>query len=130
MSFAALTGISPAILTELKLGRPRTVELTSAHNVITLTGVKAGDHVFLTSTDCGDLGPGDAGIMVLVNSVAISMKRIIEFTNPLYFEERERTAARIQVKYCGTSRVKQVESRGMGRPVIVDVVKISCYNAH
>ncbi len=35
MSFATLTGISPAILAELKQGRPRTVELTSAHNIIT-----------------------------------------------------------------------------------------------
>jgi len=130
MSFAALTGISPAILAELKQGRPRTVELTSAHNIITLTGVKAGDHIFMTSTDCADLGPGDAGIMVLVNSVVISMKRVIEFTNPMFFEERERTAARTQVTYCGTSKVKNVEKRGMGRPVIVDVVKTSCYNAH
>jgi len=130
MSFAALTGISPAIIAELRQGRPRTVELTSAHNVITLTGVKAGDHVFLTSTDCADLGPGDMGIMVLVNSVAISMKRVIEFTNPMYFEERERTAARIQVRFCGTSSVKQVESRGMGRPVKVDIVKTTCFHAH
>lgn len=130
MSFAALTGISPAIITELKQGRPRTVELTSAHNVITLAGVKAGDHVFLSSTDCADLGPGDGGIMVLVNSVAISMKRVIEFTNPMFFEERERMAARVQVKYCGTSSVKKVESRGMGRPVLVDVVKTTCFHAH
>jgi len=130
MSFAALTGISPAILTELKQGRPRTVELTSAHNVITLTGVKAGDHIFLTSTDCADLGPGDHGIIVLVNSVSISMKRTLEVTNALYFEERERTAARMQVKYFGTSSVKKVESRGMGRPVVVDVVKTTCFHAH
>jgi hypothetical protein len=130
MSFAALTGISPAILAELKQGRPRTVELTSAHNIITLTGVKAGDHIFLTSTDCADIGPGDLGVMVLVNSVSISMKRTIEFTNPMYFEEREKTAARMQVKFCGTSSVKKVESRGMGRPVIIDVVKTTCFHAH
>ena len=65
MSFAALTGISPAIIEELKRGRPRTVELTSAHNVITLTGVKAGDHVFMTSLDMEDLSPGDPGILVI-----------------------------------------------------------------
>ncbi|HMK16229.1 MAG TPA: DUF473 family protein, partial [Methanomicrobiales archaeon] len=70
------------------------------------------------------------GIMVLVNSVSISMKRIIEFTNPMYFEERERTAARIQVRLCGTASVKHVESRGMGRPVLVDVVKSTCFHAH
>jgi hypothetical protein len=130
MALAALTGISPAIIAELKLGKPRTVELTSAHNVITLTGVKAGDHVFMTSLDCQDLGAGDTGILVEVNSVAIAMKRVIEFTNPMFFEERERMAARIQVRYCGTSMVKQVESRGMARPILVDVVKTTCYHAH
>ena len=130
MALAALTGISPAIIAELKQGRPRTVELTSAHNVITLTGVKAGDQVFLTPIDCADLGPGDPGIMVDVNSVAISMKHSVEISHQIYFEERERTAARIQVKYCGTSVVKHVDSRGMGRPVLVDVVKTTCYHAH
>ena len=130
MSFAALTGISPAIITELKQGRPRTVELTSAHNVITLTGVKAGDHVFLTTLDCQDLGPGDSGIMVEVNSVAISMKRSVEISNQMYIEERERTAARLQIRFCGTSVVKKVESRGLGRPVLVDVTKTTCYHAH
>jgi hypothetical protein len=130
MSFAALTGISPAIIADLKQGRPRTVELASAHNVITLTGVKAGDHVFMTTLDCADLGPGDTGIMVEVNSLAISMKRTLEITNPLYFEERERMSARVQVRYCGTSSVKKVESRGMGRPVKVEVVKTTCFHAH
>jgi hypothetical protein len=129
MAFAALTGISPAIIADLKQGRPRTVELTSAHNVITLTGIKAGDHVFMTSLDCADLGPGDSGIMVEVNSVTIAMKRILEFSNPMFFEERERMAARMQVRYCGTSVVKGIESRGMGRPVLVDVVKTTCYHA-
>ncbi len=130
MSFAALTGISPAIIAELKHGKPRTVELTSANNIITLTGVKPGDHLFLTNLDCADLGPGDSGIMVEVNSVAITMKRAIEFMNPMYFEERERMSARVQVRFCGTSSVKHVESRGMGRPVLVDAVTTTCYHAH
>ena len=130
MSFAALTGISPAIIEELKRGRPRTVELTSAHNVITLTGVKAGDHVFMTSLDMEDLSPGDPGILVQVNSIAIMMKRTIEYTNPVFYEERERMAARMQVRYCGTSLVKQVETIHMGSPVAIELVKTGCYHAH
>ena len=129
MAFAALTGISPAIIEELKRGKPRTVELTSAHNVITLTGVKAGDHIFMTSLDMEDLSPGDPGILVQVNSLAISMKRSIEFTNPVFFEEREKMAARMQVRYCGTSLVKQVETRKIGRPVTIGLVKTGCTHA-
>jgi hypothetical protein len=129
MSFAALTGISPAILAELKHGKPRTVELTSANNVITLTGVKPGDHVFMTSLDMEDLSPGDPGILVEVISLAISMKRSIEFTNPIFFEEREKMAARMQVRYCGTSLVKLVETRRMASPIIIELVKTGCYHA-
>jgi hypothetical protein len=129
MSYAALTGISPAIIAELKQGKPRTVELTSANNVITLTGVKPGDHVFMTTLDMEDLSPGEPGILVEVISLAITMKRSIEFTNPLFFEERERMAARMQVRYCGTSLVKQVETRKMARPIIIEIVKTGCYHA-
>jgi uncharacterized protein len=129
MSYAALTGISPAIIAELKHGKPRTVELTSANNVITLTGVKPGDQVFMTALDMEDLSPGDPGILVEVISLAITMKRSIEFTNPLFFEERERMAARMQVRYSGTSLVKQVETRRMARPITIEIVKTGCYHA-
>lgn len=130
MSCAALTGISPAIIAELKHGKPRTVELTSAHNVISLTGVKPGDHIFMTALDMEDLSPGDPGILVEVISLAISMKRSIEFTNPIFFEEREKMAARMQVRYCGTSLVKLVETRRMASPIIIELVKTGCYHAH
>jgi hypothetical protein len=129
MSDAALTGIAPTIITELKRGRPRTVELSSANNVVTLAGVEPGQHLFMTSVDLDDLSPGDAGILVEVMAISISMKRQIEFTNPMFFEERERVAARVQVHFCGTSIVKQVQERGMGRATLVDLAKTGCYHA-
>jgi hypothetical protein len=129
MSHAALTGIAPAVITELKRGRPRTLELTSAHNVITLAGVEPGQHIFMTTVDLEDLSPGDAGVMVHVMALSISMKRQVEFTNSMFFEERERMAARVQVRYCGTSMVKQVQERGMGRATLVVLAKTGCYHA-
>jgi hypothetical protein len=39
-------------------------------------------------------------------------------------------AARMQVRYCGTSLVKQVETLHMGRPVTIELVKTGCYHAH
>jgi hypothetical protein len=68
--------------------------------------------------------------MVQVNSLTITMKRIIEFTNPMFFEERERMAARMQVRYCGTSLVKLVETRRMASPITIELVKTGCYHAH
>ncbi|MDD1653028.1 MAG: DUF473 domain-containing protein [Methanomicrobiales archaeon] len=129
MSQAALTGIASQVIAELKRGRPRTLELTSAHNVVTLAGVEPGQHLFMTAVDLDDLSPGDAGIMVDVMAISISMKRQIEFNNPIFFEERERVAARVQVRFCGTSMVKQVRERGMGRATLVELTKTGCYHA-
>lgn len=51
MECIALTGIFPQVIEELKKGIPRTIELTSAHNVISLTQVTPGSLIFLTTVD-------------------------------------------------------------------------------
>jgi hypothetical protein len=129
MRYAALTGINPSVIAEIKLGRPRTLELTSAHNIITLTEVEPDSLIFMTSTDMEDLAPGDGGILTHVMGLSISMKRVIEYTNPLSYEERERTSARVQMRYVCTSTIRAVESRGMGSATIVDAVKAPQYCA-
>ena len=52
----------------------------------------------MTSTDIEDLGPGDTGICVDLLSSVISMKRIVESSQGVYYEERERMSARVQLK--------------------------------
>jgi hypothetical protein len=131
MRCAALTGISPEIIRELKNGRPRTIELQSAHNIVTIATVEPGpeNHLFMTSIDLADLGPGDAGICVYVLATTISMKRIVEFSHGSYYEERERMAARVQVRYCASSVIKEVFHEGICQPTEVEVLKSSCYHA-
>ena len=129
MRYAALTGINPSIIAELKLGRLRTLELASAHNIITLTEVEPDSLIFMTSTDMEDLAPGDSGILTHVVGLSISMKRVVEYTNPLFYEERERTSARVQLRFVCGSSVKSIESRGTGRATIVDAVKAPQYCA-
>lgn len=129
MGSYALTGISPGIIAEIRLGKPRTMELQSAHNIITLTRVKSGDCLLLTSVDLDDLTMGDSGILIEIISLSIHMKRIVEFLNPLYYEERERMSARIQVKFIDSTMVKHVEGREWGEPTYVEVVKAKCYHA-
>jgi hypothetical protein len=129
MKCYALTGIAPAVISELKTGKPRTIELTSAHNIITLTDVKPGDCLFMTSLDLDDLTSGDPGIIADVISLTITMKRLVEFINPLYYEERERMAARIQVRYRDSTMAKRVEGREWSKPTVVEIVKSSCYHA-
>src|SRR5512145_1800831 len=131
MRCAALTGIVPEIIRDIKAGRPRTIELQSTHNVVTIASVVPGPetHIFMTPIDLEDLGPGDAGICVYVLSTSISMKRMMEFSHGMYFEERERMSARVQVKYCATSIIKEVFHGGLTKPVEVEVLKSSCYHA-
>lgn len=129
MNCYALTGISPEVIRELQRGKPRTIELQSTHNVVTLAGLEPGSSVFMTSVDLEDISPGDTGIIVELISVNITMKRIVEFTQGLHYEERERMSARIKVKCIGSSTVKTVSLESMIRPVSVDVVKSACYHA-
>jgi hypothetical protein len=131
MRCSALTSISPDIIKEIKNGRPRTLELQSTNNIITVANIAPGPdtHLFMTSIDIEDLAPGDSGICVYVLSVNITMKRIVEFVHGLHYEERERMSARVQVKYCASSVVKGVYHEGIVQPTEVEVLKSSCYHA-
>ena len=132
MRCAALTGIAPEVIRDLKAGRPRTIELQSTHNIVTLATVEPGPdtHIFLTPVDIEDLGPGDAGICVSVLSSSIAMKRLVEFSHAGgYYEERERMSARVQVRYCSSSVIKEVFHESLMQPTEVEVLKSSCYHA-
>jgi uncharacterized protein len=131
MKCAALTGISPEIIKDLRGGKSRTIEIQSMHNIVSIAEVKPGpdSHIFMTSIDLEDLDPGDQGICVIVLAISVSMKRMVEFSHGMYYEERERMSARIQVKYCASSVVKRVFREGVFGPTTVEVLKSSCYHA-
>jgi hypothetical protein len=129
MNCYALTSIAPEIIRELQRGKARTIELQSTHNVITLAGTEPGSAVFMTSENLEDLTPGDTGIIVELLSISITMKRMVEFTQGLHYEERERMSARIKVRCIGSSTVKNVTQESLIRPVSVEVVKSACYHA-
>jgi len=129
MKCYALTGISPQIIRELREGKARTLELQSTHNVVTLAGINPGELVFMTSVDLEDLSPGDTGIVAEVLTLNITMKRVMEYSHGLHFEERERISARIKVRCLGESTVKSVTLEGFTRPVTVEVMKTACYHA-
>jgi len=129
MKCAAITGISPTVIAELKKGRPRTLELLSAHNIISLTGVAPGDCIFMTEIDQDDISAGDRGIVLSVISVSISMKRTINHVTPFFFEERERMSARVQMKYTDTTSIRDVEGKDWYEPTRVELVISSCYHA-
>ena len=98
---------------------------------MTIAEVEPGPetHIFLTSIDLADLSPGDPGICAYVLATSITMKRMVEFSQGSHYEERERMSARVQVKYCASSVVKQVFHKGMTSPTAVEVLKSACYHA-
>ncbi|BBL69138.1 DUF473 domain-containing protein [Methanoculleus chikugoensis] len=128
MKYAALTGISPSVIAELKSGKARTLELNSAHNIITLTETAPGECIFMTSINEEDLSPGDPGIMVDLLALSIGMRRI-EVTNPFFYEERERMSARIKVQFRGVTIARDVEGRKWGDPTKVEIIRSACYRA-
>ena len=106
--------------------------MQSTHNIVTIAGVEPGEdkHIFMTSIDVEDLSPGDSGICVFLLSTAISMKRVVEFSHGgMAYEERERMSARVQVKFCSTSVIKEVFHESLMKPTEVEVLKSSCYHA-
>ncbi len=129
MKCFALTGISPQVIRELQEGKARTLELQSTHNVVTLAGIPAGSLVFMTSVDMEDVSPGDSGIIVEILALSITMKRIMEYSHGLHYEERERMSARIKVKCVGTSTIRSVTAEGLLHPITVEVLKSACYHA-
>ncbi|WOF15794.1 DUF473 domain-containing protein [Methanoplanus sp. FWC-SCC4] len=129
MKIAAITGISPNVLSELKKGKPRTIELQSAHNIITLTDVLPGDHIFMTEVDLDDLYPGDHGIIVDVMCITINMKRMVEYINPYYYEERERMSVRLKVKYVDKTIARNIDGKEWAKPTQVEIVKSSVFHA-
>ena len=130
MECISLTGIFPQVIEELKKGIPRTIELTSAHNVISLTQVTPGSFIFLTTVDCEDVTVGDTGIIAEVISVAITMKHTVESGSGYHIMEREKLAARVKLKFLSKTTIRANVTRcSITEPRIVDVVRPVAYHA-
>lgn len=118
------------VIEELRKGVPRTVELSSAHNVIALSMVSPGTRIFLTSVTCEDVTAGDTGIIVEVLSIAITMKHAIEVSSHYQVIERERMSARCKMKYLSNSTVKgTIAPCRLTEPRMVDVVRPAAFHA-
>ncbi|MDD3042434.1 MAG: DUF473 domain-containing protein [Methanosarcinaceae archaeon] len=128
MEYIALTGIADSVIETLKNHNLRTIELRSPQNFFSVLGLDAGDFVLLTSSRLQDLSNGTMGLVARVVQKQISTHSLI-MGNDLYIEEREATMARIQLKCKCMARVRDVLSKEIGKPVVVDVLEISCYEA-
>ncbi len=130
MECIALSGIHQSVIDELRKGIPRTIELTSAHNVISIANVSPGNRLFMTPVDCEDLSVGDTGIIVEVLSIAISMKHLVEVTPTQHIMERERMSARIKVRFIQNTTIRAtVNPCRLTEPRLVDIVRPVTFRA-
>jgi len=129
MECIVLTGITPNVIKEMQKGIPRTIELNSAHNIISVACVSPGEQVFLTSVDCEDIHSGDTGIIVEIMAVSINMKQHVDITHNMYIVEREQSYARIKIKYIANSTIKSITECSLTKPRKVDVVRPAWFHA-
>jgi uncharacterized protein len=128
MEYIALTGIADSLIEILKKHNLRTLEIRSPQNFVGVLGLNAGEKVLLTSTSLQDLTDGTQGLIARVVQKQVSVHSIIS-SNDLYIEEREAMSARIQLECWCMARVRNVISNELGKPVKVDAMEISCYEA-
>lgn len=128
MEYIALTGIAESVIETLKNNNLRTLELRSPHNFVSVLEINTGDLVLITSSRLQDLSNGTMGLVARVVQKQISTHSLI-MANDLYVEERETTTASVQLKCKCMARVRDVVSNEIGKPVLVDVMEISCYEA-
>lgn len=129
MEYITLTGISKETIEELKRGIPRTVELTSTHNIVSLSSATVDTDIFLTSIDCEDITTGDSGIIVHLISTTISMKHIVEMGGS-HICERERVTARMKVKFVSTAKIRAAPACCvLTQATVTDIIKPTGYVA-
>jgi len=128
MEYIALTGIAESIIEILKKHHLKTLEIRNPQNFVGVLGLNAGDKVLLTSTSLEDLKDGSPGLIVKVVQRQISAHSVIS-SNNLYVEEREAISARIQLECVCMGRVKNVISDELGKPVRVEAIELSCFEA-
>ena len=128
MEYITLTGISKETIEELKRGIPRTVELTSTHNIISLASASPDTDIFLTSIECEDITTGDTGIIVHLISSTISMKHMVEIGGS-HICEREHVTARMKVKFISTAKIKTVPCCVLTQARVAEIIRPTGYLA-
>jgi hypothetical protein len=128
MECVTFTGISKVTMDELKRGIPRTVELTSANNIISLASAAIDTDIFLTSVDCEDITAGDPGIIVHLISSTIFMKHTVEMSAS-HICERERLTARMKVKFVSTAKIRTAPACVFTKATVADIIKATGYVA-
>ncbi|WP_340820274.1 DUF473 domain-containing protein [Methanolobus sp. WCC4] len=128
MEYAALTGISERVISDLRQNRLLTIEIRSPHNFLAALRLNVGDMLFLTHTSPEDLTGGSMGIIVKLLRHQVSTHRMMQSTEA-YYEERETTTLRLQLDPKCIARVRKVLNNTIGEVTTVDAEEIPLYNA-
>lgn len=128
MEYKTLTGISYATMHDLKEHMLRTIEIRSPQNFLASLNLDVGEDIFLTSTSTQDLTPGTMGVIGTVTQHQVATHRIVN-SNDNYYEERETTMVRLQIRPRCVGRISKVKSNQIGHVTLTDAEAVSFYDA-
>ncbi|MBP2031325.1 hypothetical protein J2755_002288 [Methanohalophilus levihalophilus] len=128
MEYKTLTSISYSAMQDLKDHMLRTIEIRSPQNFLASLDLEVGEEIFLTSTSTQDLTPGTMGIIGSVTQHQVATHRIVN-SNDSYYEERETTMIRIQIRPRCVGRVRKVLSNQIGHVTVTEAEAVSFYDA-
>ncbi|ABE51868.1 DUF473 domain-containing protein [Methanococcoides burtonii] len=128
MEYAALTGISDTVISELKGHLLRTIEIRSPQNFFTSLDFDVNDHIFLTRTSAQDIMRGTSGVVAQVVKHHVSTHKMIT-GNDTFYEEYESMIIRLQLKPIGVARINNIISNELGKVTLVDAEQICFYEA-
>jgi hypothetical protein len=128
MEYKTLAGIAYSVMHDLREHILRTLEIRSPQNFFASLNIEVGEDIFLTSTSAQDLTSGTMGVIGTVTKHQITTHRIIN-GNESYYEERETTMIRVQIRPRCIGRIHKVKSNQIGNVTLVDAEAVSFYEA-
>ncbi|MHC1625146.1 MAG: DUF473 family protein [Methermicoccaceae archaeon] len=128
MKYIALTGITQKAIDEMVRRGLKTFEICSPHNFIAILNVDVGDTVFITPIAPEDIIPGTRGVLANVEKKSIYYQKSYQQTAHSS-EETEHLSAKLQLRAREYSIIRDVQSATLDRPIMVEVKKISYFDA-
>jgi len=126
MKCLVITGVSKRTLEDIVRRTIKTIELRSAHNVVTAFKAVEGSNVFLTTSKLHDIDKGTIGIIAEVVKKEITSHSLI-FASEV--QESEMTVIRLRLNVKGLGRIVKVYNTDIIGITEAEVIEVNYFNA-
>ncbi|HIP63569.1 MAG TPA: DUF473 domain-containing protein [Archaeoglobus profundus] len=126
MKCLVITGVSKRTLDDIVKRIIKTIELRSAHNVVTAFKAAEGSNVFLTTSKLHDIDKGTVGIIAEVVKKEITSHSLI-FASEI--QESEMTVIKLKLNVKGLGRIVKVYNTDILGITEAEVIEVNYFNA-